>query len=440
MITRFFRYFSNLLKDHDFIYILKSGGLIFSSQVWTVITNLILNYIVAKVYGANIVGILALITSILNFTAVFGLSGLNIATLKLIPEHQVKFSNASSKGIYKQIFKLVLINTIILSLIVFFNSAYIAKTFFNKPHLELYVKLSALFLVPFTFQMLNESAFKAFKKIKAFVAISIFTNTLKVAFLVLLGYFIASSNLPIYIVLSSFLLLFILGTMYLFHFYKSQKQDVPVKIEKDNYIRMMALPMFLTAASTVLISTTDIFILSYYLKESDVGVYYIVNRLTNLITFMLLAVNSVSAGNFSNYYSSKQFDKLRSSSKSATLVIFAFSLPVTIILIIFGKPILLFFGESFLMGFIALIYISIGKLVNAATGSVGWLLNMTGNQSLYCAIVFIGGVLNILLNFALIPKMGINGAALANMVSMIFINLVSLVYVKKKLGFWNFFI
>lgn len=440
MIKVFSRYFSSLVKDRDFVYILKSGGWVFFSQVWTVVTNLVLNYIVAKVYGAHIVGILALITSILNFAAVFGLSGLNIAALKLIPEHQVKFSATSSKAIYKQLSKLVLVNTIVLSVIIFFNAAFIADTFFNKPYLEFYVKLSALFLLPFTLQMLNESAFKAFEKIKIFAAISISTNTLKVVFLVLLGYFIASSNLPIYIVLSSFLLLFLLGTIYLFRFSNAHQQDEPVKAEKDHYIRMMALPMFLTAASTVLISTTDIFILSYYLDESDVGVYHIVNRLTNLITFMLLAVNSVSAGKFSTYYASKQFDKLRGSSKSATLVIFAFSLPVTIILIIFGKPILLFFGEEFTIGFIALVYISIGKLVNAATGSVGWLLNMTGNQSLYCMIAFMGGIVNVVLNLILIPTMGINGAALANMIGMIFINLTALVYVKKKLGFWNFFI
>ncbi len=433
-------YLFKLQSDKEFIYVLKSGGLIFFSQVWTVITNLILNYIVAKVYGANIVGILALITSILNFVAVFGLSGLNIATLKLIPEHQVKYSQASSKAIYKQIFKLVLINTFILSLVVFFNAAFIADTFFGKPHLELYVKLSAIFLLPFTLQLLNESAFKALKKIKIFAAISITTNTIKVIFLVLLGYFIASSDLPIYIVLFCFLLLFILGTSFLYSSKASQRTVDRIKVEKDSYIRKMALPMFLTAASAVLLSTTDIFILSYYLDESHVGVYHIVNRLTNLITFMLLAINSVSAGNFSTYYTSKQFDKLRSNSKSATLVIFVFSLPVTLILIIFGKPILLFFGESFLMGFVALIYISIGKLVNAATGSVGWLLNMTGNQSTYCIIVLVGGALNIILNLILIPNMGINGAALANMVSMIFINLISLVYVKKKLGFWNFFI
>ena len=65
---------------------------------------------------------------------------------------------------------------------------------------------------------------------------------------------------------------------------------------------------------------------------------------------------------------------------------------------------------------------------------------MTGNQNIYASILFIGAVLNIVLNLILIPLYGINGAALASMSSLIIWNLSMVLVVKKKLGFYTFYI
>lgn len=433
-------YLFKLKSDKEFIYILKGGGLVFFSQTWNILTNLVLNYIVAKIYGAAILGVIAIIASILNFVSVIGLSGMNVAALKVIPEHQAKYSTNSAFHIYKLLFRIVLINTIILSLLVFFNSSYIAEYLFNKPHLGNYIKLTALFIIPFTLYVLNESALKAFKKIKVFATIFISINTLKVIFLIILGYFITTQDLPIYIILMSFFFLFVFSTIFLFNTKYDNGANNLVKREKERRIRLFALPMFFTSASAILISTTDILILGYYLDESQVAIYYVSNRLSNLITFMLFAVNGVSAGRFSALYAKKEFSKLRNSSKNSILIIFAFALPVTLIYIFFGKLILSIFGDTFIIGYTALIILSLGKLVYAAIGSAGWLLAMTGNQKLYCIIAFTGGIINIGLNLILIPNYQIVGAAIASLLSLAFVNGVAFIYVKKKIGFWNFFI
>lgn len=441
MLKGFFRYINEAKQDAEYLYIIKNGGLVFFSQVWIVATNLILNYLIAQIYGANIVGIVALVSTTLNFAAILGLSGLNLAALKIISEHEVKYSKSSAYSIYKQMTRLVTVNSLVLSIITFFSADIIATEFFNKPHLDIYIQITALFFIPFTLQYFNESVFKAMKRVKAFAVLSISVNTVKVLALITLSYFISSQDLPVYVVLFSFLVLFIIGVLML----NSKKStrfsgEEAIKKESSKKIRLFALPMFLVASSSIIISTVDVFILSSYVDESSVGVYYIASRLTNLITFMLLAINSVSAGKFSEYYAQGKLDLLKSSSKKATLIIFAFSLPVALIFIAFGEYILRFFGPEFVVGFTALFIISIGKLISAATGSVGWLLNMTGHQNTYCYIALIGGVISIVLNLLLVPDMGIEGAAISNMCSMIFINLTALIFVRIRLGFWNFFV
>jgi O-antigen/teichoic acid export membrane protein len=48
-------------------------------------------------------------------------------------------------------------------------------------------------------------------------------------------------------------------------------------------------------------------------------------------------------------------------------------------------------------------------------------------------------VINILLCYILIPKYNIVGAAIASMFSTVLMNLICIIYIKKKLGFFTFF-
>ena len=64
-----------------------------------------------------------------------------------------------------------------------------------------------------------------------------------------------------------------------------------------------------------------------------------------------------------------------------------------------------------------LIILSVGQFFNAYCGSIGYLLNMTGKEKIFKNAILIGAILNIILNFVLIPYWGIIGAAVASAVS-----------------------
>ena len=98
------------------------------------------------------------------------------------------------------------------------------------------------------------------------------------------------------------------------------------------------------------------------------------------------------------------------------------------------------FGQEFKVGVTAFIFLSFGRLISSFSGSVGNILQMTGNQNIYGFILLIGALLNVVLNYMLIPKYGINGAAIASMSSLIVWNLGMVLSVKKKFGFYTFYI
>ena len=76
----------------------------------------------------------------------------------------------------------------------------------------------------------------------------------------------------------------------------------------------------------------------------------------------------------------------------------------------------------------------LGQLVNAATGSVASLLNMTGHERDTMQSAFVGAVTNIVLNVTLTPLWGMNGAAAATAATLIIWNTMMWYKVRTRIG------
>jgi O-antigen/teichoic acid export membrane protein len=121
-------------------------------------------------------------------------------------------------------------------------------------------------------------------------------------------------------------------------------------------------------------------------------------------------------------------------------MIFLATLPLVLVFFVFPEFLLGLFGDEFKVGVKAFVFLSFGKLISSLSGSVGNILQMTGKQVIFMNVLFVGAIVNVLLNFFLIPKFGINGAALASMISLSIWNLIMVYFVKRELGFYTFYI
>ncbi len=88
-------------------------------------------------------------------------------------------------------------------------------------------------------------------------------------------------------------------------------------------------------------------------------------------------------------------------------------MPLFLIVLLFSKPILSIFGEDFVAGSTALVILSCGSLVNAATGINSVVIAMTGNTWLHTVNAIITLTVNLALSLLFIPSMGVIGAAIA---------------------------
>lgn len=195
-----------------------------------------------------------------------------------------------------------------------------------------------------------------------------------------------------------------------------------------------SLPFILLGGLALINSYLDILMLGALKGAGAVGVYAVVSRVTSLIVFALGIFNNVLSPTFATLYAEGKREQLQKVVTRSTRLISLFALVMTVGLIGLRYWILQIFGTEFLQGETALIILSIGYLVNAMTGSVGLLLNMTSYANLSAATTAFAALLNVCLNWLLIPKWGVNGAATATAISMIVGNVINAIWVRQKLG------
>ena len=182
-------------------------------------------------------------------------------------------------------------------------------------------------------------------------------------------------------------------------------------------------------------------ILGLTTNSSEVGIYHVAFKLSMFAAVSLMAINSIAAPKFAEMFGKNDMEGFKKVVHQSTKMIFWSTLPLVIIFFIFPEFFLGWFGdgEEFKIGVTAFIFLSCGRLISSFSGSVGNILQMTGNQNIYAKILLFGAILNVALNLILIPKYGVNGAATASMSSLIVWNLSMVLVVKKKFGFYTFY-
>jgi len=195
-----------------------------------------------------------------------------------------------------------------------------------------------------------------------------------------------------------------------------------------------ALPLLLIGGTQMVIRQTDVILIGLFRGPTDAGLYAVATRGAQLISFLLYGVNAALAPDISRLVARGELDQLQRIVTRSTRLVVAFSLPIAAVFVLFGPQLLAFFGPEYVAAAPVLAILSVAQLVNAATGSVGNLLTMSGHERDAAGGFVFAAVLNLVLNLVLIPAFGIVGAAIASAISLISWNLILAVLVHRRLG------
>jgi len=393
-------------------------------------------FLVTRNFGANSWGIFALSLAVLQISCMIGKFGLDIALIKFVAQFD---SISKIKGIVYQSFLLATIFSLFISLLVYYSSDYIALYFFNKAHLSKFIKLISYAILPLVIITTIAQVFRGMKEIRYFAFIEYVSKFLFSVFIfIFLLKFLnfKESDLAFYSFIISLIFVAIFSIIFLF---KRLRGSAPTYVLSKKQIINTAFPMMFSTSIFLLMSWSDTLMLGIYTTDYNVGIYNVALKISMITAIILGAVNSILAPKISETFNKNKLDDFKKLVVSSTNLISISTMPVVLILFLFPEFFLSFFGGDFVEGKSVLYLLLIGQCVNAFSGSVGFILQMTGNENLFQKILLYTLIINIFLNYLLIPAYQIKGAAIASLVSMIIWNLVSVYFVYKKYNVLTFF-
>ena len=167
---------------------------------------------------------------------------------------------------------------------------------------------------------------------------------------------------------------------------------------------------------------TDYFVLSRYASSAELGVYAAAIRLGQALVLFLVAVNYMFSPFVADLHARGERDRLNSLYQSLTRWMVIGTLPLLLVLAVVPGPSLRLFGAGFASGSTPLRILLIGQFVNVATGSVGFILVMVGRTVWDLTVYALSFALDIAIAFVLAPRLGAEGAAVAQMAALVVSN------------------
>ena len=392
---------------------------------------------ITNFYSAENVGRYDFVRSTLMVLGGISLMGTNQSIIYYSGLLNARKSIESIRSIYSEMLKIIFtLSLIILGFfMIFFNESIINDIFKNRESYSLILK-TILALVFFAVTMLNIDTIRALKKtILSEMYRSIFRYLPVFIFAIIL---LNTNNeeLLVEVYLLGFLLLSLFSSIRVYILFK--------KIDKPNdksesftitEIFKTSSPMALSAIAYFIMQSIDIIILSIYEGFDQIAYYSVSVKLAMLTTLALMSVNIVIAPRIAEIYENQKMQKLQMLIKHSTRIIFLISICVLSVLFFFSEEILGLFGQGYVIANNALLFLLAAQFFNAVSGPGAIYLNMTGRQKTLNKILVSALIINISLNFYLIPTQGINGAAIATLASLIIWNTITtvLIYSRDKI-------
>lgn len=392
----------------------------------------ILNIVLARLLGADGSGLFFLAFTIVIIMAGIGTVGMENALVKFIAANISVKKYGKVLGVYKKAILYSLIVAGTLMAILYFSSHWISENIFNKIELGTPLSYMSLAILPLALLNLHSYSLQGLKQIaKSISILSIFVPLItSISAILFISHYGINAAFFGYIIATYTTLIIA------FSFWRKSIRPFANNIAEfeSKLLLDTSIPLLGVNLMTLIIVWSPLLFLGVWGSNEDVGIYNAASRTAMLTSFVLIAVNSIAAPKFSELHIKGDLKTIALVVCNSTNIMTLIASPILLIFIIFPDVILSLFGEEFKNGERVLIILAIGQFINVITGSVGYLLMMTGHERLVRNVLFYSAVLGVVLCNFLIQYFGVIGAAIAATIILSFQNIIMLIIVWKKLG------
>jgi O-antigen/teichoic acid export membrane protein len=204
-------------------------------------------------------------------------------------------------------------------------------------------------------------------------------------------------------------------------------------VERRDWLRV-GFALLAVNAFIVTLMQVDVVIVGAARGARDAGIYAAASKTASLVAFVIVAVNAAAAPEFATLWAEGRREDLQRLVGRLARMIFWPSLAICAGIAVASGPLLALFGGGFVAARGALLVLLVGQLVNAAAGSVGYLLTLTGHHGVATRALGVSAVVSIALTAIGASAFGLVGAAAGSAAGFVVWNALLYRLVVTRLG------
>jgi O-antigen/teichoic acid export membrane protein len=387
---------------------------------------------VARYLGASGSGVYFLALTIITLVATVGRLGMDNIVTRFVAAHASENDWSKVNGVVRHAVHIALAVSLPVSATLFFLADRLAAAIFRKPELADTLKMMSLIIAPLSVMTLYAVALQGLKRVRdAMLMQSVLTPLLAgIALYYLAPLFGISGAVAAYSIGVMFTLIF--GFCMWYRATTAWRKTRPQF--SANLLMTNSFPLLWSVLLQQIMLALPLLLLGVWASNEDVGVFNIAQRTSGLVGLVLVAANIIVAPKFAELYQQQDMAALGKVARHGGLLMTIMASPALFLFLVAPKWVMGSFGAEFSKGWLLLVVMALGQLVNVMTGSVGFLLVMTGNERSYLEANIIAAVLCVLLAAVLIPPYSTIGAAIATAVPLAAVNLLRVRYVWQTMG------
>ena len=418
----------------------RQSSVFLLGTMFTVVANSLFNIYKARVLGAEVLGIYQLGMTAGGLVSILGAAG--------VPQTASRFvAIYASKGQTRKLRRFLwfgaltlLLTNLLVGIVLVLGRHLIAGRVYHTPVLAHYMHFFAAIMVMGSLTTFLGQALAGYKNVARRTIITNFIGTpatiiLSVALLTmglgLWGYLAAQ--------IASALLVFGLMTRAIWQLTPKTDQT-PASAEStvmplfEREVLSFAAVLLGMQAIEFVSGQSDRIILGIYLNAREVGIYSVAASMVAFVSLFLQSINQIFAPTIAELFAKGEHDLLLQLYRTLTKWSLGLTIPLAAGIMVFAKPLMGIFGRDFREGWPVLVISTVGQLVSCGVGSVGLLLLMSDQQKRMVRAQFITVFLTVALNLALIPRIGLIGAAIATAATNVTLNLLWFRDVRNRLS------
>ncbi len=413
----------------------RHSAVFFAGTLFTAGAGYLFKIYLARVLGAEALGIYALGMTIVGFFGLFSGLGLPQAAVRFVAAYSATEQWQRLYGFLSRAFVLLAVGNAVLAAAMLAIGPWLARSLYHAPALVPFLHLFALLLILGVFTTFLGQVLAGYKDVALRTIITNFIGSpLNIVFAVALlslgfglrGYLLAQ-------VASSVVVLVLLSVAGWRLTPRQAKWAPDIAVPMEREVFWFSAAVFGFNFLSFILSQTDIFLLGVFLDVRQVGIYSVAATLVAFVPVALQSVNQIFSPTIADLHARGEHTLLGRLFQTLTKWILGSTVPLALVMIVFSKPLMRLFGAAFEAGWLVLILGTLGQLVNAGVGSVGYLLLMSGNQARLIRVQVVMAVFMVAATLGLVRPFGIAGVALAAALTNALTNYLNLRQVRAAL-------